>query len=190
MEATLIIAALFFSVWLFTVIEFIGMHSFKYWLFGLGPVVLRKMIEFPSIGINVTPSTTIKRETGKYRFRDGDRVYFLGKLELFEFKIRTPFAFKFTGTVDAPGRLQVTGRLPLGSLLFFILGLLMWIVAGVTILPGTLSSNAFVLLIFGVFFFAGMFWISYVIERGRNKLMFLELEQILTELNFLEDRRK
>lgn len=187
MDGTLIPAVILFSAWLLMLAEFIGVHFFVIPLFRFGPVVQRRIIDFPGSSINVAPGTTIKRETGKYRFSDSEHVYFLGRSQFFEFKWRTPFPCKFTGIVESPGRLAITCRLPVGPLIFFLFTFLGWVFL-LTFIQ-TPSAGRIPLLLFGACFFLAIFGASYAIERGRNRLMLKEIQQILAELNFMPGTR-
>lgn len=180
-----LVPIIFFSAWLLSVAEYIGINSFVYWLFKPGIVVDRRTIEFPGNIISVKPGTTIKRETGKYRFRDSQRVYFLGRSEIFEFKLRTPFPCKFTGVVEAPGRLAITTRLPIGPLVF-LGGVFLAMLIGV-ILFMRVNGNILMVSLFFLCFFLVTTIFSIKIERRRNRLMYAELQQVLTELNFLDE---
>jgi len=76
----------------------------------------------------------------KYRVLADDTCVFRRTIELFEFRWNTPFAIKGEAAWRN-GKLKITGRYPLGPMLFFLAWLVGWTVGGLVFMSQNLSAG-------------------------------------------------
>lgn len=169
--------------WFFAIVEMISVQSFNKFFFRIGIPVFRRTIDVTGTHRAIELNNTIKKSVGKFRFTSPNTVYFLSQTFWFRmFRITTPFPLRAIGTIIPDNKIEIVGRVPLGTTLFILFWLLAWTSGSFSIAALTMGNFSGVG--FGLFgwAFAGLLIaISNPIEMGRMETMIKELREIVTE---------
>jgi hypothetical protein len=170
-----IIFPLGISFWILALIEILGAIAFISFFFKIGITVFEQTIPFP-IKFHVEESQKpIKKKEGKFLFTPDHKIYFRSRI-LFG-RTATPFPFKAVGSIDG-NLLNIVAKIPIGTTLFFLFWILVWIFAfmKITIRDESMASLLFGILGCGVVWF--LFTVSYSIEKRRMETMITELKEM------------
>jgi len=116
-----------FGSWFYLLAEMIGMWRFWPWAYRKGPKVFEETILPP---LRQPLLQTIDLQAVKARMISPDEALFRAPAPIFGFRIHTPFPIKGILLWSAPTTTRMTGRLPIGSVMFLGAWLLGWSTAG------------------------------------------------------------
>ncbi len=151
--------------------EFIGMQLFISSIYSVGIKLYSQVSDIPQpIEIN---NEKIIMEEGKFKFVSNNECLFTSRIFFFKFfRLSTPFPFK--GRVVWSGsRATITGRIPLGTTLFFLS-----CIAGWTACAFYCKTATYFLI--GLLFWGALLGISLPTEKKRMEQMVDELKLIFT----------
>jgi hypothetical protein len=162
-EIPISVLFLIYTLILFAIIEMFAIHSFLLTFFRLGIPVFKKTIEIEETDIKPQSAEVIKRKEGKFLFR-GNQVYFISRFLFNPFRLSTLIPFKLIGNILPDNKIEIVGRLPIGTTSFFL-----W--------PMVLGDINMMLFGFGLSTIGFVIW--YSLEKARVKEMLGELKTIV-----------
>jgi len=174
--ASVSVAAL---AWSFGVVELVATALMRTFVFYIG----KKVVDFEErvslITDNVITSRIFETDSGKFKFVDSQKCVFREKIQLFSFRIHTPFSLK--GCVEFKnGTAKIEGRLPVGATLFFCMWLVRWATGCIgASIQGEGSMLSLLMLLFGWGVAALMYFPSVALERKRLLVVYDEMKQHL-----------
>jgi len=167
--------------WIIAIVETIAIHSFNRLVFNIGIPIVKRRIEISTKNFSPNTNQTIKGSEGKFRFYKDSIVLFCSQIFISKFsRINTPFPFKITGVINNDNTINITARLPFGTILFFIFWLAIWNFGTIRTFIESGDMNSIGFSIIGWIFAAFIFITSYNIEKKRLENMILELKEIIT----------
>lgn len=173
-----------FCSWWIAIIEIITVHSFTTFFFRIGITAYNKTITIDTKNLQFLNNRTIKKTEGKFQFSKDHKVYFISQFFLFKlFRVSTPFPFKAIGEIRTDNQIEIIGRIPIGTSLFFLFWLLGWSAGAIGASSGIEGMAHLGSLLFGWTFAGIIFLISYYVEKGRMDQMVTELETIINAHN-------
>jgi len=174
-DAGFAVAALAFAI---AILEGVAVFALASPVFRIGFPAFRCSVAVPPpspLDITENPMTI---GDARVRWSGPSECVFRRRFYPFRFEINTPFPFKCS--VDWKGNTaHITGRLPVGTLLFFMAWLLVWSGAGVQMI----SQSGPVTVLFtlaGWLFVGGIGAFSLKVERQRAQKMLSQLELFLS----------
>jgi hypothetical protein len=166
--------------WVYGVWESIAMFRLKAAAFRRGRIVLASNRALPKPVAANWSDERIVTASGQFRFLSPTELVFCPRFHWFSFRVHTPFPIKGRICFGESYAL-VTGRVPLGSSLFFGAWFVAWSVPILFLFTGKASMRETLPVVtFGWAFALGLVAFSLFVERRRADTIVNEIESYLS----------
>ncbi len=162
----------------FSIIEFLRLRGFDKRIYHLGWPLVRMTLPLPPPSADLISAGTITKEEGRFKFVEANQCLFT--LRWGAFSLQKPHRhFRIKGTATwGHGGAEITGRLPLGPVLFIFLGVVASAAGSVIMCVRESVAEAVVFWLVGGGCTAVLLF-HIRIERRSMDRMIAELEEIL-----------
>lgn len=160
------------------ILETAGMNGFWPYVYRVGIPVKRFILKKKGHHLPLPESVTVQRDTGIFRL-SGATILFHPRLLVSG--MRSAFPFKGTASLAEGEEVVVTARLPVGSTLFLLFWVILWLLAIFLFGGGSEPDILLTIGIFGIVGVAVLAGISYAIEQKRFADELRELQQLLDD---------